>query len=131
LLMALGVDRADEVAGILRFTARSVQVGGTTVYDKWSEGRSPAYGWGLLDVAAAVRLRAMPSVFVARVRDTVVEQTGDAVLPSPSGAFSLVAPGGGQEGELALVAWADSDRDGRLSPGDFYAERPVAAAGGS
>src|SRR5690606_17065574 len=130
LLMALGVESADEVANILRFTARSIDVGGRTVYDKATEGRSTRYGWGLLDVAAAARLRAMPSVFLARVRDGTLEQVAGAVWPSPSGAFSLAAVGGAEEREFALVAWADSDRDGRLSEGDLYAERPVVLSGG-
>lgn len=131
LLMALGVESADEVAAILRFTARSVEGSGTVAYDKHREGHSPQYGWGLLDVAAAVRLRAMPSVFLARVGEGVVERAGDAVWPGPSGAFSLAAVGGEDQGRLALVAWADSDRDGRLSPGDFYGEQPVTVTGGS
>jgi len=130
LLMAMGVESAEEVAAILRFTARSVEAAGTVVYDKRREGHSPEYGWGLLDVAAAVRLRAMPSVFLARVGEGVVEPVGEAVWPSPSGAFSLPAAGEEREGRLSLVAWADSDRDGRLSPGDFYGERPVAVTGG-
>lgn len=128
MLMALGVDDPGEVAALLRFTARGVKDGNTVLYDKtW--GHSDEYGWGMLDVAGAVRLRALPRIFLARVHEGVVEPVGGAVHPAPDGLFHLVAAA--WEDGVSLVAWADSNRDGRLDEGDFFVAHPLTAPGRS
>lgn len=136
LLMAAGVERPDEVAAVLKFTARSIRdpESGAVYYDK-SSGRSPAYGWGMLDVAGALRMKVMPVVFLARVTPDAVHAVSDMVWPAPDGAFSVsrdaaFGDAADEVDELYVVAWADSDMDGHVSEGDFYGALPVNLSGG-
>lgn len=109
-MLARGIPAA-EVAGLLWATAEPAPPGG-----------AERYGAGQLDAFRAVAaVRVFTATGVGEETGQPLQATSPPVYAGQAGAFLLrgLTPGPRQ-----VVAWADADGDGRLSPGDGFGYSP-------